>query len=84
MHLDDRGLIGPGKLADFVVLRDLESFEPEAVFKSGKCVFEEMDAAGVWSGVMGECGAAEGCGAAEAVARRKSVVWRKLWCGGSP
>ena len=66
MHLDDRGLIGPGKLADFVVLRDLESFEPEAVFKSGKCVFEEMDAAGVWSGVMGECGAAEGCGAAEA------------------
>lgn len=65
MHLDDRGLIGPGKLADFVVLRDLESFEPEAVFKSGKCVFEEMDAAGVWSGLMGERVAAEGCGAAE-------------------
>lgn len=61
MHLDDRGLIGPGKLADFVVLRDLESFEPEAVFKSGKCVFEEMDAAGVWSGLMGERVAAEGC-----------------------
>lgn len=60
MHLDDRGLIGPGKLADFVVLRDLESFEPEAVFKSGKCVFEEMDAAGVWSGVMGERVAADG------------------------
>ncbi|GAA6297385.1 adenine deaminase C-terminal domain-containing protein [Enterocloster asparagiformis] len=60
MHLDDRGLIGPGKLADFVVLRDLESFEPEAVFKSGKCVFEEMDAAGVWSGVMGERIAADG------------------------
>lgn len=59
MHLDDRGLIGPGKLADFVVLRDLESFEPEAVFKSGKCVFEEMDAAGVWSGVMGERVAAD-------------------------
>lgn len=65
MHLDDRGLIGPGKLADFVVLRDLESFEPEAVFKSGKCVFEKMDAAGVWSGVRGECGAAEARGVAE-------------------
>ena len=43
-----------------MVLRDLESFEPEAVFKSGKCVFEEMDAAGVWSGVMGERVAADG------------------------
>lgn len=39
MHLDDRGLIGPGKLADFVLLEDLDSFEPAAVFKSGECVY---------------------------------------------
>ena len=39
MHLDDRGIIAPGKKADFVVLPDLESFVPEAVFKDGKrCV----------------------------------------------
>ncbi len=41
MHLDDRGMIAPGKLADFVLLADLESFEPEAVYKSGKCVFRK-------------------------------------------
>lgn len=36
MHLDDRGIIAPGKKADLVVLPDLESFVPEAVFKDGK------------------------------------------------
>lgn len=40
MHLDDRGMIAPGKLADFVLLADLESFQPEAVYKSGKCVYQ--------------------------------------------
>lgn len=40
MHLDDRGMIAPGKLADFVLLDDLESFEPAAVFKGGKCVYD--------------------------------------------
>lgn len=39
MHLDDRGMIAPGKLADFVLLHELERFEPAAVFKSGKCVY---------------------------------------------
>lgn len=38
MHLDDRGMIGPGKLADLVLLDDLESFRPVSVFKSGKRV----------------------------------------------
>lgn len=38
MHLDDRGMIGPGKLADLVLLEDLESFCPVKVFKSGKPV----------------------------------------------
>ena len=33
MHLDDRGMIGPGKLADFVFLKDLDTMEPEAVVK---------------------------------------------------
>lgn len=36
MHLDDRGMIGPGKLADLVLLDDLESFRPVQVFKSGR------------------------------------------------
>jgi adenine deaminase len=38
MHLDDRGIIAPGKIADFLLLNDLEEFSPEAVFKSGRCV----------------------------------------------
>lgn len=41
MHLDDRGMIGPGKLADFVLLRDLERFQPAAVFKRGELVYGE-------------------------------------------
>lgn len=36
MHLDDRGMIAPGKVADFLVLKDLEGFVPEAVYKNGK------------------------------------------------
>lgn len=68
MHLDDRGMIGPGKLADFVVLNNLESFAPEAVFKRGKCVFEAEKAAGAWSGAEsrkdgGESGVDAGGGA---------------------
>lgn len=41
MHLDDRGMIGPGKIADFAVLDSLDGFSPAAVFKSGRCVFEK-------------------------------------------
>lgn len=41
MHLDDRGMIGPGKLADLVLLKDLENFQPAAVFKRGKLVYRE-------------------------------------------
>ncbi len=36
MHLDDRGIIGPGKRADFIILNDLENFSIEAVYKNGK------------------------------------------------
>lgn len=38
MHLDDRGMIAPGKLADFILLENLEDFRPKKVFKSGKMV----------------------------------------------
>ena len=38
MHLDDRGMIGPGKLADLVLLDNLRSFIPSLVWKRGMCV----------------------------------------------
>ncbi len=40
MHLDDRGMIAPGKLADFFLLDDLERMEPVMVFKRGRLVFQ--------------------------------------------
>ena len=43
MDLDDRGMIAPGKLADFVVLDDLVSFCPSAVYKSGKKHEKSLD-----------------------------------------
>lgn len=42
MHLDDRGMIGPGKLADLVLLENLEQFEPVMVWKRGVCVTNEQ------------------------------------------
>ena len=39
MHLDDRGMIAPGKLADFMLLNDLEEIKPEEVYKRGVCVY---------------------------------------------
>ena len=36
MGLHDRGMIAPGKQADFVILKDLVHFNPLAVYKSGK------------------------------------------------
>lgn len=46
MHLDDRGMIAPGKKADFVVLSDLERFTVEAVYKSGKRYGPDMEPKG--------------------------------------
>ena len=62
MHLDDRGLIGPGKKADFVLLEDLEGLKAAAVFKDGRLVYEadgldisgglrDLEGSGVLSGL---------------------------------
>jgi adenine deaminase len=38
MRLYDRGALSPGKLADFLILKDVESFEIHQVFKRGRLV----------------------------------------------
>lgn len=40
MRLFDRGRIAPGRLADFIILDDLESFHIKAVYKSGELVYD--------------------------------------------
>lgn len=52
MHLDDRGMIGPGKLADLVLLRNLEDFQPAAVIKGGKLVYQDQEVKGIDSGTI--------------------------------
>ena len=37
MNLLDRGAIAPGKIADFLLLRDLDTFAVSATYKNGKC-----------------------------------------------
>lgn len=41
MNLTDRGVIAPGKKADFIILSDLNTFELEAVYKNGKQIKDE-------------------------------------------
>jgi len=41
MGLHDRGMIAPGKLADFAILEDLKSFQPAEVYKNGKRVVKK-------------------------------------------
>ncbi len=41
MHLEDRGMIAPGRLADFILLDNLEQFNIHAVYKNGQCVVSE-------------------------------------------
>ena len=36
MHLEDRGAIVPGRIADFLLLDDLSSFVPVMIYKNGK------------------------------------------------
>ena len=33
MHLDDRGMIAPGRLADFILLSDVNDFMIHSVYK---------------------------------------------------
>ncbi|NEU30350.1 adenine deaminase [bacterium LRH843] len=40
MKLLDRGAIGPGKIADFVLLSDLQSFAIDQVYKKGKKAYD--------------------------------------------
>lgn len=39
MLLNDRGSIAPGKKADFILLKNIEDFDIESVYKNGKQVF---------------------------------------------
>ena len=41
MHLDDRGMIAPGRLADFILLSNVTDFTIHSVYKNGKCVASE-------------------------------------------
>ena len=39
MHLDDRGMVAPGKIADFMLLDSLDGIDPVVVYKKGECVY---------------------------------------------
>ncbi|MFC3745983.1 adenine deaminase [Paenibacillus sp. GCM10012306] len=40
MRMQDRGVIAPNKIADYLLLSDLHSFELDAVFKGGKQAYD--------------------------------------------
>ncbi|KGK87630.1 adenine deaminase C-terminal domain-containing protein [Clostridium sp. HMP27] len=41
MDLKDRGAVAPGKIADFIILDNVEKFSINSVYKNGECVYEE-------------------------------------------
>jgi len=43
MHLYDRGVIAPGKLADFMLVKDPACLSPEAVYKNGVEIFNRQN-----------------------------------------
>lgn len=43
MHLYDRGVIAPGKLADFSLVKNLSILKPEKVYKNGTLIFDSKD-----------------------------------------
>jgi adenine deaminase len=43
MRLFDRGVIGPGKIADFLLLSELENFTIEQVYKNGEKVYDASE-----------------------------------------
>lgn len=44
MSLNDRGMIAPGRMADFILLEDLAEFAITAVYKSGEQVYQKGEA----------------------------------------
>lgn len=42
MHLHDRGMISPGKIADFILLDNLDDFSIHSVYKKGQCVYHQQ------------------------------------------
>ncbi|MBT2757419.1 adenine deaminase [Mesobacillus foraminis] len=44
MRMFDRGAIAPGKIADFLLVSDLKSFEVEQVYKNGEMVYDSTEA----------------------------------------
>jgi len=66
MHLDDRGMIAPGKIADFMLLDSLDGIDPVVVYKKGECVYckaDEVCGAAEGRKAQEECAGAAGCGA---------------------
>ena len=66
MHLDDRGMIAPGKIADFMLLDSLDGIEPVVVYKKGECVYcraDEVCSAAKGRKAQEVCAVAAGCGA---------------------
>lgn len=43
MNLRDRGVIAPGKIADFIILEDLYEFKIDRVFKDGNKIYDQND-----------------------------------------
>ncbi|WP_408011303.1 adenine deaminase [Pseudalkalibacillus sp. A8] len=43
MRMYDRGAIAPGKIADFILLDDLDSFKIDQVYKSGTKVYDQKE-----------------------------------------
>ena len=46
MKLTDRTMIAPGKLADFLILDDLNHFHIEATYKNGTCIYDASSPSG--------------------------------------
>jgi adenine deaminase len=44
MRMYDRGVIAPGKIADFILVSDLDCFEIDTVFKNGIAVYDSSQA----------------------------------------
>lgn len=55
MNLRDRGAIAPGKLADFMLLKNLETIEPYLVYKNGTKIFSQCQADEIVQEESGYC-----------------------------